>query len=231
MSKEVLFVTQEDAEWAIKNYKINKDKCVITPFGTILHKPPIYDNSTAIEFRKKYGISLSDKLLYFAGAYNYRPNDQAVIDIVDEIYPRLRHIRDDFKIVIVGKGLHHDIIEKMEATNGKIVYLGFVDNITSVLNAADLMLNPVLTGGGIKTKAVEAIANNIPVVSTVHGAAGLLPSACQAMLHISQDRDWEGMVENIHKALNHREHTPAAFYEEYYWGNTIDRVIKSFQSL
>ena len=38
---------------------------------------------------------------------------------------------------------------------------------------ADVFINPITSGGGIKVKIMEALSYGLPVVSTVHGAKGI----------------------------------------------------------
>jgi hypothetical protein len=53
-----------------------------------------------------------------------------------------------------------------------IIYAGFVDDISIYFKGADVFINPVSYGGGIKTKLVEALGYNLNAVSTSNGAIG-----------------------------------------------------------
>lgn len=223
-SRLTFFVTEEDKQWAVENYKLNPAHCIVSPFGINLSEKPIKDKSYRINLCRKLAINTDTKILYFAGSYNYYPNDEAVEFIIDEIYPRLIEKRDDFVILIVGKGLNETLKEKITQTKGKIVYLGFVEDIREILYSADVMLNPMLSGGGIKTKAVEALGNNIKVVSTVNGSFGLDKSACNGMLWVSADKDWDKFVYNIHEALDSDNEILPEFYNQYYWGEVTKRL-------
>ena len=230
-SQLVFFVTNEDRIWAIKNYSLSDDKCIVSPFGINLIEKPIKDKKHKETLCHRLNIDLNTKLLYFAGSYNYHPNDEAVENILFEIYPRLSKYRNDFKILIIGKGLNEVLVKKINDTKGVVIYLGFVENINDILYSADLMLNPMLSGGGIKTKAVEALGNNIKVVSTENGSFGLDQEACQDMLWKSQDDDWPSFVENINLALNSQIEISEKFYSYYSWKNVTRRIVDELEGV
>lgn len=230
-SQLIFFVTEEDRLWAINSYKLMEKKCIVSPFGININEAPTKD----IVFRERlcntYNIKSDDRILYFAGSYNYQPNDEAVEFICDEIYPRLLKLRSDLAILIVGKGLNKELRAKIDQTNGKIKYVGFIEDINDVLFSADLMLNPMLSGGGIKTKAVEALGNNIKVVSTVNGSFGLDRNACENMLWISKDGDWDQFTHDIILALDQPNAISPKFYEHYYWGKVTKRFSDEISKL
>jgi polysaccharide biosynthesis protein PslH len=75
----------------------------------------------------------------------------------------------------------------------------------------------VQTGGGIKTKLVEALGFNLSAVSTQTGAAGINREICGNKLTTCADNDWYAFATAIITAANRPETTPAAFYAHYYW--------------
>ena len=91
------------------------------------------------------------------------------------------------------------------------------------------MLNPVLSGGGIKTKAVEALAYNKHVISTKSGALGLSPNVCGSNLHIIADNDWDNFTKAIIEASKNPRAIPPSFYEQYYWGNIASNMLAIMQ--
>lgn len=231
VSALTFFVTKEDRDWAIQNYHLMPENCCVSPFGINLSEPPKKSSERVEAFRKKYKTKENENIIYFAGAYNYPPNDQAVLDIVEQIYPRLESKSLDYKIFIVGKGLSSAIQAKIATTQGKVNYIGFIEDIRDILDSADLMLNPMLSGGGIKTKAVEALGNNITVVSTANGAAGLEASVCGEKLLISTDKDWDTFTEQMVQSLHQKINIPPSFYEFYYWGAVTERVVEEIKKI
>ena len=144
--------------------------------------------------------------------------------IVKQVNPVLLKAGLNYKIIICGKGLPGFFNELRDYADQNIVYAGFVDDIDIYFKAADIFLNPIATGGGVKTKAIEAIAMNCTVVSTAFGATGLNFDACGPKLQIVADNDWNAFTTRLLEILPMRVETQPAFYEYYYWGNIALKV-------
>ena len=101
-----------------------------------------------------------------------------------------------------------------------------MDDIDSYFKAADIFLNPVLSGGGIKTKMVEAIGFGTTVISTESGAAGIDKSVCDNKLITVNDLDWEKFADAIFSATHNAvSATPQEYYNVYAWANIIPGVV------
>jgi glycosyltransferase involved in cell wall biosynthesis len=105
-----------------------------------------------------------------------------------------------------------------------IIYAGFVDDIETYFKGADLFLNPVQSGGGIKTKMVESIGFGTTVIATRSGAHGISKASCDDKLVILDDNDWSAFANAIIENVNQLSVTPPKYYEYYYWGNIARRV-------
>ena len=90
----------------------------------------------------------------------------------------------NYKILVCGKGLPDFFNDLKDYSDKNIIYAGFVDDISIYFKAADVFLNPIISGGGVKTKAIEAIAMDCTVISTEIGALGLIREACGNKLQI-----------------------------------------------
>ena len=55
---------------------------------------------------------------------------------------------------------------------------------------ADLIINPVQLGGGLKIKNVEALANGLPLITTPEGANGLEDGINNAFLLANTTEEW-----------------------------------------
>jgi len=225
-SNGVFFVTPEDKEMAKAYYGIPEAHCHIAPFGTTLEKVPEGRAAARTRLEADFELAAGIPVLYFVGVLDYLPNYQAVGYIVREVIPRLRARGLQFEVIIAGKGLPQELQQAITACPN-IRYAGFVPDLETFLLGSDVMLNPVLTGGGIKTKVVEALAYGKTVVSTTIGAAGLEPTACGDNLLLAADHNWEQFTDNIIKAIEKPSQTPAAFFDKYYWGNIAGDVLST----
>jgi glycosyltransferase involved in cell wall biosynthesis len=221
----IFFITPEDCDHAIAAYDLVPEKCFLAPYGTPLTGPPDGHEEAKDAWASKLSLNASLPWLYFLGVHSYAPNAQAVGYIVDDIYPRLQREGLQCEILIGGKGLSPDLNDRIADTNGAVQATGFIEDLDSFLKACDVMLNPLTTGGGIKTKAIEALAYNKIVVSTINGAAGILPEVCGNNLLITPDGDWDSFIAAIMRAVRQEPHIPGAFYERYNWTAIAQHIL------
>lgn len=223
-SSGTFFITPEDRDWAVTQYGLAANNCHLMPFGTTLDKAPTGHKEARQHIADTLNINTGVPWLYFLGALDYLPNEQAVRYILDETLPRLGKKNIACQVIVAGRGLSEDLKKQIENTPG-IHYAGFIPDLNQLLKACDIMLNPVLLGGGIKTKAIEALGYNKIVVSSQSGAAGLLPEVCGDNLLVSADNDWDEFTEDIIRATCYTPEIPKEFYDTYYWGNIANNVL------
>ncbi len=218
------FITPEDMQWAQVNYGVSPAKSHLVPYGTTLDKTPTGHDAAKKEIAATLKIDAGISWLYFLGALDYLPNTQAVEYILDEIMPRLDKNNLKYQVIVAGKGLNDNLKKRIENTPN-ILYTGFIPDLNQLLKACDIMLNPVILGGGIKTKAIEALGYNKIVISAQSGAAGLVPEVCGDNLLISPDHDWDTFTADVIKAAGMHADIPKVFYDMYYWGNIARNIL------
>jgi hypothetical protein len=227
-ARGTFFLTQEDADWAVANYQVDSSKCYFLPFGCVLNERPKGKEEARKSLAELWNIDAGKKWIYFLGSLDYKPNEEAVDYIVNEIAPLLRGKLENYQVLIGGKGLNAKLQEQIKATSD-IKYVGFIPDLHDFLNASDVMINPVMKGGGVKTKAVEALGYNKIVVSTQSGAAGLIPAICSDNLYITADDNWVEFCEKVIQATKQETNIPESFYQTYYWGNIAQKAIDIMQ--
>lgn len=221
----IFFITPEDCSHGVAAYNLRPEKCHLAPYGTPLRHPPTGREAAREKLAADLGLDPTVPWLYFLGLQSYSPNALATAHIITEILPRLQTAGFRCEILIAGKGLPGHLQDDIAATNGAVRYTGFVEDLDIFIKACDLMLNPITTGGGIKTKAVEALAYNKIVVSTENGAAGILPEACGPNLVICPDGNWDAYAAAIPQAVRRNAAIPDAFYQRYNWDSIAKHVI------
>jgi hypothetical protein len=207
------FVTAEDAQWAVENWRIPPRKCHVAPYGTPLAAVPTRTGNERKALAQSLGLNPDVPWFYFLGALDYGPNVEALQCIITEVLPRLHRANKSFEILLAGKGLSPEL--EAAAKKAGICITGFLPRLDDFLLAVDVMLNPVLRGGGIKTKAVEALAWGNRVVSCASGAAGLVQQICGSALRISADHNWDQFTQDAILLANNSAPVPSAFYDFY----------------
>lgn len=111
---------------------------------------------------------------YFVGIHRYPPNLQALRLLLDEILPGIVSRYPDFVLHIVGAGVPPELA-RAHAHSPNLRFDGFVDDLKAHLRPVPLLIAPFVSGSGIKTKVVEAMAWGKAVVSNEIGFEGLSP--------------------------------------------------------
>lgn len=224
----IFFITPEDKSFAITRWKIEKEKCIDLPFGIDIKEFPSDKKEARISILQRHNIGNNEKILLFNGVLNYKPNLDALKVILDKVNPLLlAQPSFSYKIIICGKGLPEEMNRLNDYAGKNIIYAGFVNDIETYFKAADVFLNPVQSGGGIKTKMVEAIAYGTTVIATETGATGILKEAGGGKIVIVPDNNWKEFGKAVIDNAAGNSPTPKSFYDNYYWENVIQNMIST----
>lgn len=217
------FKQNEDLNYAITMFKLNADRCLEVTYGIEIKDPPTPEEKAMARkhLLEEYNIPADHRLLFFNGAFNYPPNLAALNRIVDDIYPRLL-MRDElkFSILLCGKDIPETLSAKKQP---RLFFAGFVPDISLYFKGADIFLNTVVEGGGIKTKLVEALGYDMNAISTQNGAIGIDPAICNNKLMVVPNDVWEDFVTAIIRTSGD-QHISTPFFDHFYWGNIANRA-------
>jgi glycosyltransferase involved in cell wall biosynthesis len=104
--------------------------------------------------------------LVFVADFSYEPNAEALRFLADEVLPAVWERAPGARLTVVGRGLDRVGVRP----DSRIIALGFVEDLDPVYRAADVVLVPLLRGGGSPLKFAEGLAHGLPVVATTHAA-------------------------------------------------------------
>lgn len=216
------FISQQDQDYAIHQFGLQPDKCAVITYG-IEQKglPAPFDKGT---LKQSLGFSAEGPLFLFNGTLDYAPNIQAADDLMHRISPQLSSRLGNYKIVITGNRTSRELIDQLN-NHPSIIYRGFVPDIDPYYQAADLFLNPVTNDSGVKTKVIEALANNCSVISFAGGASGIPAALCGGKLVSVRNEDYDAFSRAVVEGVKKEQpSTPAAFYECYNWDNIAQKA-------
>ncbi len=160
----VVCVSERDKE-AFIELGVPRERLYVAANGvdTSVFQP---DEDARRRVRGQLGLE-NDPLVLFFGALDYPPSLQALAALRDHIVPRVREAEPGARFIVAGRnppaGASYDGME----------FVGFVERIQDYINASDVVVCPITSGGGTRTKILEAIACGKRVVSTTKGAEGL----------------------------------------------------------
>ncbi len=220
------FITENDLQYAVKNYKVNPLTARVITYGFSFSEPPSpkEKKEAVIVVKENLGVKNSPVIIFFNGTLDYKPNIEALNDIIENINPLLLQQKDfNYKIIICGKNLPATFKDLEAGKYENILFAGFVPDVDLYFKAADIFINPVIDGGGIKTKLVEALGYNLNSISYQSGATGIPQEVCEGKLWLVKDKDVVNFAEAIFKApLNNTIGTE--FYDYFSWENIAEKA-------
>lgn len=224
-SADIVFcISEEDKSYMINNLFVDSKKCHVITFGLPIPSIPIDKEEARKIVGIQHNINKEEAIILFNGVLNYEPNSNAVRNILQFINPLLLTQSNlKYKIIICGRSLPTEFNELKNIQN--LIYAGLVPDIELYFKAADIFINPVLSGGGIKTKLVEALGFGTTVISAETGAIGCDVEVCGNKLVVIKDNDWDAFANAIIQNLQHPSKTPDSFYDKYYWGNITKKAL------
>jgi glycosyltransferase involved in cell wall biosynthesis len=117
------------------------------------------------------GKSTSLKKLGFIGSLDWFPNQEGLSWFLEEVWPTLKDTHPKLTFHIAGR--HPPAaIQKWERTDG-ITIKGEVPDALEFMRQQDAIVVPLLTGSGLRVKILEAMALELPVLTTTTGLKGI----------------------------------------------------------
>ena len=107
----------------------------------------------------------------FSGSMLYTPNVQAVVWFVENCWPSIHASFPSAELVIQGR----DPVPEITRLHGKdrIVVTGTVPDVSAMIRAASVCINPMLAAGGMQNKLIEYFASAKRVVATAVANEGI----------------------------------------------------------
>lgn len=213
----LLFISPDEWPEAVRVFGLPTIKCTVVPYGVAESTPPADRDASRRELKQRHHWPAQERWLLFFGPQDYQPNREAVERIANRLFSFLKkNIALPFRVLICGGGLPEVAKKDLESRFEGLSYLGFVPDIEAYVKAADVVINPVTSGGGVKTKLIEAIALGATVVSCAAGAAGVDREACGEKLKVVADQDDQAFAEAVNDILQKPySPTPEIFYHHY----------------
>jgi len=87
---------------------------------------------------------------------------------------------------------------------------GVVDTIEPYYRIADIVINPVWSGTGLKIKTIEALAHALPLVTTPSGVEGMPGEINDACMVARDQSDFFNMLSNLMQSVSLRSRLSAA---------------------
>lgn len=159
MASKLFAVSQEDKE--IMEKEMEGKKVGIIPNGVDVSY-----------FDKKYVVKKYPPRVLYHGDYKWMQNVEAVNILIKDIWPIVKKKVTNAKLWISGRSIPEKIVELTKNDSDIEISESVKDN-RDVFKAASVLVVPIMSPGGTRLKVLEAMASDLPVVSTPVGVAGL----------------------------------------------------------
>ena len=182
-SHACIFLTDRDLQACEKNYGISPLKYFITPIAL----EDVY---------KKIPLKIEEKrpkTLLFVGSYFY-PNIRGMAWFINNVLPKV-----SYKLVIVGKGFESIGFKNLLKDFSKVEFKGFVDDLEAEYENANIVVQPVFEGSGMKTKTAECLMYGKPLIST---SEGLIGYDVDGLVSIFKCNDAESFINALNELSN-----------------------------
>lgn len=113
----------------------------------------------------------ADHLLHI-GTMFWPPNIDGVVWFIRDIYPHIRAQRPAAVFDVVGARPPHEIAS-LSGNGSGVNVTGYVADPTQYLQNAGVMVVPLRSGGGMRVKILNALAQGLPIVTTTIGCEGI----------------------------------------------------------
>jgi len=107
----------------------------------------------------------------FCGNLGYGPNADAARVLVAEVMPLVWEQRSQTEVVIIGTGAAPSLVRELSRPH--VTLTGSVSDVRPYLERGAVFAAPLRVAAGIQNKLLEALAMELPVVTSTAAAAGL----------------------------------------------------------
>lgn len=150
------FLSIKDKEIFNSFFDISETRTKLIPLG-------------ADDYTKEILFEHEEINIMFCAAMDAQMNVEAAIWFAECIFPIIEKQIEHVKFYIVGR----EPVEEVKNLAGEhVIVTGTVDSLDEYYNLADLVVIPLLHGGGVKVKLLEAIGRRKRIVTTSVGIEG-----------------------------------------------------------
>lgn len=110
--------------------------------------------------------------IVFVGVMDFSPNYDAALVLGERVLPRVRRAVPDARVVIVGRNPRPELLHRARSWENFTV-LGAVEDVREYLDQATVFAAPIRFASGTQNKVLEAMAMEVPVVTTSTVSEGL----------------------------------------------------------
>ncbi|MCB2376828.1 glycosyltransferase family 4 protein [Hymenobacter sp. BT635] len=168
------------------------------------------------------------RTLFVIGSLDWLPNLEGLDWFLEQVWPHAHEQLPELELHIAGKNTPARL---QSLAKKNVIVHGFVESAAEFMQQYDLMLVPLLSGGGMRIKIIEGMALGKCVLSTGLGSEGIVVRNGFDIVLCDEPQQWlERLRSYYHGELGHQDigqeaaRTIARLYDN-------RRVVESFLDL
>ncbi|TGE20009.1 glycosyltransferase family 4 protein [Hymenobacter elongatus] len=148
-------------------------------------------------------IKPKPKTLFMIGSLNWLPNLEGLDWFLTNVWPYVNQQMPELELHIAGKDTPARI-HNLGLKN--VVVHGFVESAAAFMQHYDVMIVPLLSGGGMRIKIIEGMALGKCIISTGLGSEGIFVRNGHDIVLCDEPTEWLARLRAYyHNELGHRE--------------------------
>lgn len=171
--------------------------------------------------------------LFYLGSLDWMPNIEALHWIMKDLYPLLRSKFPNLELHIGGKNPTTEILRYGSFQN--VFIHPNLPSAPDFMRDFDIMIVPLLSGGGMRLKIVEGMAMGKTIISTSVGAEGIRYENGKDILIADSAEEF---IKQIELTLNNRQlkeniglNAQKTAHNLYSWESIIENMVDFYKTL
>ncbi|MCK5845914.1 MAG: glycosyltransferase [Bacteroidales bacterium] len=196
----------------------------------IQNKTKIVPNGVDLNFFREQDIEKKYDIV-FTGNMSYAPNVMAAIFLINEIMPLVWKERKQATVLLAGSSPHSEV---QALSNERVSVSGWLDDIRVAYAESRIFVAPMQIGIGLQNKLLEAMAMNMPCVTTKLANNALNAENGNQIL-VSDDNNAKQFANHILRLMEDKKlvesikHNGYTFVKNNYdWKSAVDKLEKLF---
>ncbi len=185
----------------------------------------IIRNGVNFDYFKPQPLVKKEFDLVFTGNMSYPPNVSAVLFLYHDILPLLKTKYPEIKILIAGA---NPVAKLRELHSENFVITGWVEEINEYYAKSKIFIAPMLIGTGLQNKLLEAMAMQLPCITSPLVNNSLGAKANTEILIAENANAYAAYVFRLLEDESFAKAISMAGYEfvttSFSWSNTIDEL-------
>lgn len=146
-------------------------------------------------FQVDKAIQPKPRTLFMIGSLNWLPNLEGLDWFLVNVWPFVHERLPELELHIAGK----ETPERIQRLKGSNVFVhGFVESAPEFMQRYEIMIVPLLSGGGMRIKIIEGMALGKCIISTGLGSEGISVRNAHDIVLCDEPSEWIKRIESYY---------------------------------